>query len=135
MATRATNANKEAGTQAENYVARRIGGTRTPEAWYDVETSDGIHEVKSTEKMLDYSDRRGRFRLWKHQHENLRDHGGTYHFVVDGVGHVEVDPEVVDTIRQQEGLKWTGAGNTGESAQLKLTWTHVMTAEGEKADR
>lgn len=135
MASRATNENKKIGTNAEAYIARQINGERTPEAWFDVENQEGIHEVKSTQETLTYSNRRGRFRLWKDQHDNLKDHNGTYHFLVDGVGYVTVPPEYIDTLRDQEGRKWTGAGTTGKSPQLKISWRDIMTEDGELVDR
>ena len=129
MASRATNANKEAGTEAENWVAKQTGGERTPNAWFDVETPEGIVEVKSTQERLS-SGRRGRFRLWYDQHQNLKDHGGTYWFLVDGVGVEQLDPETVDDIMADEGLSWAGSGDhPQDSPQLKLTWTHVLDAE------
>jgi hypothetical protein len=132
MASRATNANKEAGTQAEEYVARQIGGERTPNAWYDVEAG-GIHEVKSTQERL-RSGRRGRFRLWKDQHQNLRDHGGTYHFLVDGVGYVQLDAEEIDELMDEEGLTWAGSGDhPQDTQQLKVTWRHIMDEDGQPA--
>jgi len=125
MASRATNANKEAGTQAENYVARQTGGERTPNAWFDVDAPDGIIEVKSTQERLS-SGRRGRFRLWQDQHQNVKDHGGTYWFLVEGYDPVELPPERIDEIMDREGLKWAGSGNHPQDTnQLKLTWTHI----------
>jgi hypothetical protein len=129
MASRATNANKEAGTQAEEYVAQQTGGERTPNAWFDMEAPEGIVEVKSTQERLS-SGRRGRFRLWKDQHQNLKDHGGRYWFLVDGVGVEQLDPEDIDDIVEEEGLSWAGSGSHPQgSDQLKLTWTHVLDAE------
>ena len=129
MASRATNANKEAGTQAEEYVAQQTGGERTPNAWFDVEAPEGIVEVKSTQERLS-SGRRGRFRLWRDQHQNLKDHGGRYWFLVDGVGVEQLDPEDIDDIMADEGLSWAGSGSHPQgSDQLKLTWTHVLDAE------
>jgi hypothetical protein len=129
MATRATNRNKEAGTQAEQYVADQIGGERTPNAWFDVEGPDGIIEVKSTQERLS-SGRRGRFRLWYDQHQNLKDHGGTYWFLVDGHEPEQVDPEEIDQIMEDKGLSWAGSGNHPQGTdQLKLVWTHVLDAE------
>lgn len=126
MASQGTNGNKEAGTRAEDYVARQTGGTRTPNAWFDVETSHGIIEVKSTQERLS-SGRRGRFRLWRSQHENLKDHGGRYWFLVDGVGEREMDPAEIDRIMAEEGLSWTGSGDHGQDTQqVKLTWPYVM---------
>lgn len=126
MASRATNANKEAGTQAEEYVARSRGGERTPNAWFDVETPDGIVEVKSTQQRLS-SGRRGRFRLWRDQHQNLKDHDGEYHFLVEDVGEAQLTPEEVDAIMDEEDLSWSGSGNHPQgSDQLKLVWTYIM---------
>lgn len=129
MASAGYNGNKEAGTQAEEYVAQQTGGERTPNAWFDVEAPEGIVEVKSTQDRLS-SGRRGRFRLWYDQHQNLKDHGGTYWFLVDGVGVEQLDPEEVDDIMDDEGLSWAGSGNhPQDTRQLKLTWTHVLDAE------
>lgn len=127
MASRATNANKEAGTRAEEYVADQVGGERTPNAWFDVEDRNGeIIEVKSTQDRLS-SGRRGRFRLWKDQHQNLKDHGGTYWFLVDGKQPVQLDPEEIDRIMDEEGLSWAGSGNhPQDTQQLKLVWSHVL---------
>lgn len=126
--SRATNNNKEAGTQAEEYVARQMNGERTPNAWYDVDAGDGtLIEVKSTQGRLS-DGRRGRFRLWKEQHEALRDHDGLYWFLVDGGGIREnVEPEEIDAIMERENLKWTGSGShPKEDKQLKLTWSHIL---------
>jgi len=129
MASRATNANKEAGTQAENYVARQTGGERTPNAWFDVEAPDGIIEVKSTQERLS-SGRRGRFRLWRDQHQNLKDHGGTYWFVVEGKEPAQLDPEDIDDIMADNDLSWASAGEHPQGTdQLKLTWTYVLDGE------
>jgi len=129
MASRATNANKEAGTRAEDWVAQQTGGERTPNAWFDVDTPDGIVEVKSTQERLS-SGRRGRFRLWYDQHQNLKDHGGTYWFLVDGVGVEQLDPKEVEDIMDENGLSWASAGEHPQGTdQLKLTWTYVLDAE------
>lgn len=130
MASRSTNRNKEAGTQAEDFVAREVNGSRTPNAWYDVDHPSGaIIEVKSTQKRLG-SGRRGRFRLWKEQHENLRDHGGRYWFLVDGHGQGvrrNVPPEEIDGIIKRENRQWTGSGShPKEDKQLKIVWTHIL---------
>lgn len=129
MASAGHNGNKEAGTRAEEYVARQTSGERTPNAPHDVEAPDGIKEVKSTQKRLS-SGRRGRFRLWKDQHEYLRDHGGEYWFLVEGREPAVLDPEEVDDIMAEEGLKWAGSGNhPQDTRQLKLVWTHVLDPE------
>lgn len=126
MATRSTNQNKEVGTQAEQYVADQTGGERTPNAWFDVETRDGIIEVKSTQERLS-SGRRGRFRLWYDQHQNLKDHDGTYWFLVEGKQPVQLDPSEVDDIMQEQGLTWASAGEHPQGTdQLKLVWTYVL---------
>ena len=126
MASAGQNGNKEAGTRAEEYVARQTGGERTPNAWYDVEAPDGIVEVKSTQERLS-SGRRGRFRLWKDQHQNLRDHGGTYWFLVEGREPVRLDPEEVDAIMDRKGLSWSDSGSHPQnSEQLKLVWSYVL---------
>ena len=129
MASAGYNGNKEAGTRAEEYVARQTGGERTPNAWFDVDTPEGIAEVKSTQERLS-SGRRGRFRLWYDQHQNLKDHGGTYWFLVEGHEPQQLDPEEVDEIMDEKGLSWASAGEHPQGTdQLKLTWTYVLDDE------
>jgi hypothetical protein len=141
MASRATNANKQAGTEAEEWAERQYNGERTPNAWFDVDGSDSILEVKSTRRTLS-SGRRGRFRLWFDQHQNLQDHSGEYVFVLteeplyptndtddskiteDGRlkqsvvnerikngATARLDPDRIDEIMNRESLEWAGSGN------------------------
>lgn len=133
MVTAGTNGNREDGTRAEEYVADAIGGERTPEAWYDVlSPSGGLVEVKSTTAELS-SGRSGRFRLWKSQHDKLRDQDGEYWFLVDGRDAPEpvemTADEVEDTINEND-LSWTGSGKHGmDTPQVKIPWTHLIDPE------
>lgn len=130
MASRATNNNKDVGTAAEEWVARQVDGERTPNAWFDVDAGlDGIIEVKSTRRRLS-SGRRGRFRLWKDQHQNLKDHNGEYWFLVDGLDPAVLDAPEIDEIMAENDLKWAESGNhPQETKQLKLVWTYVIDPE------
>lgn len=128
---RSTNANKEAGTQAEEYVAQQTGGTRTPNGTYDVETGSGrVAEVKSTQKRYDYDNRRGRFRLWKQQHQALKDEDGVYYFLVEGMPPARIKPDAIDRIMREKGLSWTDSGPSHDKGQqLKLNWKYVIDPE------
>lgn len=120
---RATNENKTVGRQIEKHRADQRNGEHVPEAWFDVEDSDGtVVEVKSTERRL-AGGRRGRYQLVEDQHDNLRDHNGEYDFVLrDGDGAVAqrtMDAEDVEELRQEKDLKWPDGG------KLKLPWSYV----------
>jgi hypothetical protein len=119
--------NYQAGKRAEEHIADQLpGGVRTPNEWYDVESVTGVHEVKSTVEELS-SGRNGRFRLWKHQHERLEEEGGTYHFLVDGVGIEEIPAEEVTELIEQGNLSWTGSGNHGmDQRQVKIRWPEIF---------
>jgi hypothetical protein len=121
---RSTNQNKQLGRSIEKYRARARDGETTPEAWFDVEASDGtLVEVKSTEVRLSYG-RRGRYQLVEVNHENLLDHGGVYDFVLrdDGETAVErtgVPASTVEDVIDEHDLKWPDGG------KLKLPWSYV----------
>jgi hypothetical protein len=130
MASQGKNGNKAAGTRAEDYVADQLdGGIRTPNEWYDVEDFHGIHEVKTTQETLS-NGRSGRFRLWKDQHERLKEQDGTYHFLIDGVGYKQVPADEVDDLLEESEAGWTDAGDhRDEAQQFKLGWPYVFPDE------
>jgi hypothetical protein len=119
--------NKAAGTQAEEYVADQVGGERTPNEWYDVLGPYGeVIEVKSTSEEY-ASGRRGRFRLWRSQHDRLIQEQGTYWFLVDGLPTVRMDAREVSELLDRESLEWTGSGSHEmESQQVKIPWNYVI---------
>jgi hypothetical protein len=129
MASQGNNGNKAAGTSAEEYIAEKIDGYRTGGKWYDIETPDGIHEVKSTVEELS-SGRHGRFRLWEDQHRKYLEEGGTYHFLVDGVGYERLTAEEMDEVIEESGVSWTGSGShRGDIRQIKIRWPEVFNRE------
>lgn len=131
---RATNDNKAVGTDAEEYIARKTGGERHPNEWYDVESGNGrIIEVKSTQETVNDTPatttdpRNGRFRLWQHQHEKLKDAEGVYYFLVDGLPTTRVKPEKVDRVMNARGLSWTDSGaSTDNNQQVKINWSYLI---------
>jgi len=134
---RATNENKEIGTNAEEYIARKTGGERHPNEWYDVKSGNGTTiEVKTTRETINDTPatttdpRNGRFRLWKQQHENLKDAEGVYYFLVDGLPTTRVDPEKVERVMEEHGLNWTDSGaSTDNEHQVKINWTYLIDPE------
>lgn len=135
--SRATNDNKAVGTDAEEYIARKTRGERRPNEWYDVMSESGrIIEVKSTQETINDTPatttdpRNGRFRLWKHQHEALRDAEGVYYFLVDGLPTTRVTPETVDRVMDEHGISWTDSGaSTDNKQQAKINWTYLIDPE------
>lgn len=129
MASRATNANKEDGTRAEEYVAEQVHGERTPNEWYDVlgpAPENRRIEVKSTQERLS-SGRRGRFRLWRSQHERMKDADGRYWFLIDGREPFQRSPEEVSEVIDENGLSWTGSGSHEmDTEQVKIPWSHFI---------
>jgi len=122
--------NKQLGTSIEEYRARQRGGRRTPEAWFDVEAGDGtLVEVKSTEKRVkvDWNDqgksRRGRYQIIQSNHQNLRDHGGEYDFVLrdgdDTVAERTMTARELDDLLDEHDRTWPNG------SKLKLPWSHV----------
>lgn len=122
--------NKAEGTRAEEYVADRTNGERMPNEWYDVLGPYGDKlEVKSTSEEY-ASGRRGRFRLWRDQHDRLQQDGGTYWFLVDGMETVRLSPREVNEVIDKHSLSWTGSGRHGmESEQVKIPWNYIMDPE------
>jgi hypothetical protein len=111
---------RDAGEQAEKYIARREDGEHHPEAWYDVTDRGGtIREVKSAKRRVKNGDytRLGRFRLRKEQHINLRDHGGKYDFLLRSGEEKTLSPDEVDDLIDEHDVSWT---SPGPHAKLKV---------------
>lgn len=129
MASRAT-PNADKGTSIERYRAKERNGHHVPEAWFDVEAEDGTPvEVKSTQRRL-ASGRRGRFRFWQEQHENMEDHTGEYDLVVtedDSTAFERtLSADEVSEVIEDAGISWTGAGDHHMGRQAKVPWSYFF---------
>lgn len=133
MASAGKNQNQQQGESIEQYRARQRGSdaSHTPDEWFDVIDGWTPIEVKSTTRRL-ASGRRGRWRLWKSQHEKLLEQEGEYDLAVieddDLVAEKTLSAKEMDEVINEANLSWTSAGDSHSmpSQQVKIPWNYVF---------
>lgn len=132
MASAGKNRNAKQGESIEQYRARQRGdgADHTPDEWFDVLDGWQPIEVKSTQRTL-ASGRKGRFRLWRNQHDGMTEQGGEYDFAVIDDDKVwketTVSADRVSEIIDENDLSWTAAGRHGmPTEQVKIPWNYVI---------
>lgn len=118
MASQGKNRNAKQGESIEQYRARQRGSDadHAPDEWFDVMDGWTPIEVKSTQRRL-ASGRRGRFRLWKVQHDKMEEQNGEYDLAVIDDDKIweetTLSAEEVSEIIAERELTWTEAGDHG----------------------
>lgn len=133
MASQGQNENAVQGETIEQHRARVRGSDaeHMPGEWFDLMDGWTVVEVKSTTRRLG-SGRRGRWRLWKGQHEKMVEQGGEYDLVViedDEIWRsVTISADEVTEVIEDNDLSWTNAGDSHSmpTEQVKIPWKHVI---------
>lgn len=106
------------GSLAESFAAERYGLELDHSAYHDAIDQDGNPwDVKAAMKSRDAT----RFRLWKEQHDRLRQEGGGYVFVLYSPSGRGIDVHKCRSIRATNlRMSFYGAGGHQKGKQYKI---------------
>lgn len=116
------------GRIAEQAALRKYPARSDHSSWHDIRYYNGRPaDVKAAQYQR--QSRYGRFRLWKKQHEKLRENGGGYVFAVISNGNVlklkQMGAREVE--RRLGGLSWSSSGDHRKnSKQCKVPWPQLI---------
>lgn len=135
------------GDLAEQWVTDRFGYEHVDQEWYDHVGAVRKIQVKATQVWIGdgydpngtHRRRRGRFRLWEHDHKRLLDDDAVYLFILYEIDEAMSEINVVhwkfvdptDVVPNLPSGWWDESNTRRQSKgrSARLTWTHIIDKE------